>query len=878
MAFGFKLGGNSAVEKLASGKLKDDEKPQLLAALASTSAVELVPLLSLDDPAIMSRAAQLFIPRADVEALVALVGDLLERQQGSAIGLKVLVRCREDLVQAALEAHLVRARPEHARRLWELALEAPGALGEAYQVRALREAPSAPRLAALKRLLRTRGADGLRPLLLEAASNRDLAVRREALHALAPLPGDDVFGAMLDRLTTEGAVELRDFAARYLQRYLAEASDEVRPRVLARLLLAGDAESRGQLVHSMFGQGRAELLLVGVLEFCRTLTGVQHRTVMEALATVGAPLVPLTVAQLRHGEADVRVQAVHLLEALADPRTVTPLVELLRDPDWWVRIVVCEALGRLRSPAVLPALKSAFADPDARWAALEAVGRLGGEPAATALLPLLRDPSPEVRGVVVTTLQQVRDARVQPGLVEVSQHDPSMEVRLKAVEVLRVLRGDHRLGGALLSSKELKGPLDRMLAYTREREGSDLLITPGEPPVIRVNGLLERVNSQRLEAEVSTRLLTEVLDPVRRPILEAQGSVDFCHSVPGVGRFRTNIYSMRRGLAGAFRCIPNHAPSLEDLGLPRQLAAIAGYHQGIVLVSGPAGCGKSTTLTAIIDLLNSTRAVHIITFEEPVEFVHQPKKALINQREIGRDSASYATAMRGALREDPDVVVVGDLRDPETIRLALLAAETGHLVIATLQTTGASATVDKLVDAFPPDEQAQVRGALAASLKVVVSQVLAPRADGKGRVGIFEVLRSTSSVRALIRENKTVQLASAMMTGRGSGMQTLEVALEERVRSGVITPATALQLASNPDQLQKLLQGERPVPESSPRPVPTRAATSPSGVRPPERAGSGSGFRPALPESSASVLRPAPASGVRPAPPPPGPPVRKGPP
>jgi twitching motility protein PilT len=849
MAFGFKLGGGSPAEKLLSGKLKDDEKPQLLAALAGASAPELIPLLSLDDPAIMSRAAQLFLPRADGEAVQALLEDLLERSLGAPLGLKVLLRCREEHLQAAFEGQLARVRPEQLRRLWELGLELPGALGEAVQQRAVLEAPAGPRLAALKRLLKAKGPEGLRALLLSCSASRDLAVRREALAALKTLSGDDVFAVMLDRLGGDDSRELRDLAAAYLKAFLAEATPEVRPRVLGKLLLAGDEDTRRQLVQSMFGQGTPDGLLEGVLQYCRTLTGAQHRTVMRSLGAVGAPLVPAVLVQLRGADADLRVQAVHLAEVLADGRLLGPLKELLRDPDWWVRIAVCEALGKLKVQALLPALQATFTDPDARWAAIEAVGALGGEAAASALLPLLRDPSPEVRSLALGTLQAVQDARVPAAVAEVARQDPSPEVRLKALEVQRALQGELRPGAPLLSSKELTKPLDKMLAYAREREASDLLITPGEPPVLRVHGALERVPAQKIDAQIVTRLLEEVLDPARRSLLDAHGSVDFCHAVAGVGRFRANVYAMRRGLAAAFRCVPGQPSSLADLGLPPQLAALAGFHQGIVLVSGPAASGKSTTLTAMVNLVNETRAAHVITFEEPVEFVHTSKKALINQREIGRDSLSYASAIRGALREDPDVVVVGDLRDPETVRLALLAAETGHLVIATLQTTGAVATIDKVVDAFPPDEHAQIRGALAASLKVVVSQLLVPRATGRGRVAVFEVLRSTASVRALIREGKTVQLPSAMTIARGAGMQTLEGALEERVRAGLITAATALQFAPSPEQLQKLLQG----------PAPTAVASAPSGLRP------------AVPASSASALRPAPqvgsASGLRPAPP-----------
>ena len=804
MAFRFFGSNQSPIEKLASGKAREDEKIQLLQALAQADAAELVPLLTVEDPSVASRATQLFLGKVDAESIGTLVEALLTSPSGASLGLKVLQRCRPDLLVSAFDTLLDAPKAEPSRRLWELALELPGAPGDRYAERALREAPPGPRLAALRRAIKAKGAAPLRAVLIECAEHRDLAIRKEALTALAPLPGDDVSAVMLDRLGTDDSKEVRDFAAKYLQRYIARAPPEVRPRMLGKLLLAGDPEQRTALVKSMFGLAKADELLTGVLQFCKTLTGVQHRTVMESLTAVGDGLIQPTLAQLSSSDADLRVQAVYLLEAFADVRTVGPLLNMLRDTDWWVRIVVCETLGRLKDPVIISSLRDLFNDPDAKWAAIEAVGQIGGEQAASALLPRLKDASPEVRGAVVDTLRNVRDVRVEAALTEVSTKDPSIDVRLKCVEVLRSLQGKTRPGSMVVSSQELSKPLEKMLAYTRERSGSDLHITPGEPPILRVNGTIERINSQKIDPENTTKLLLEVLDPVRRPILDKHGAVDFCFSIPGVGRFRTNIFKMRRGLAGVFRAVPNHAPSLTDLGLPKHLGEIGTYHQGICLVTGPAGCGKSTTLTALVNLINETRPAHVITFEDPVEFVHTPKKSLINQREIGRDSASYATAMRGALREDPDVIVVGDMRDPETIRLALLASETGHLVVATMQTTGAVATIDKLIESFPVDEQQQVRGGLSESLKLIVSQVLVPSADGKGRVGVFEILKSTSSVRSLVRDGKTLQLPSAMVIGRALGMQTLDGALEERVRAGQITFEAALAFATSRDQFLRL--------------------------------------------------------------------------
>ncbi|MGQ0508102.1 MAG: type IV pilus twitching motility protein PilT [Myxococcaceae bacterium] len=377
-------------------------------------------------------------------------------------------------------------------------------------------------------------------------------------------------------------------------------------------------------------------------------------------------------------------------------------------------------------------------------------------------------------------------------------------MKLKAVECIRELRasGDG-LKGSVVTSAQLTRPMEKLLAYARERGASDLHLTPGEPPIIRVDGVIERLESKRLEAEQVNQLLSEILDPVRKPILEKSGAADFCYAIPGVGRYRANVFKMKRGLGGVFRVIPNVAPQFADLHLPKHLNEITTFHQGILLVTGPAGSGKSTTLTALVNVINETRNSHVLTFEDPVEFLHQPLTALINQREIGKDSDSYAAAMRGALREDPDVIVVGELRDSETIQLALLAAETGHLVVATMQTNSAVATIDKLVESFPPAEQQQVRTSLSESLKLIVSQQLVPKAGGKGRVSLVEILKSTSPVRSLIRDGKTFQLPSTMVISRSQGMQTLDGSIEERLAAGLITIDTAIQYADKKDIFQK---------------------------------------------------------------------------
>jgi len=337
----------------------------------------------------------------------------------------------------------------------------------------------------------------------------------------------------------------------------------------------------------------------------------------------------------------------------------------------------------------------------------------------------------------------------------------------------------------------MASPLDRLLVAARERGASDVHVSVDEPPLLRVGGVLERMEGVRpLTGPQIAGSVQGLLDARRAQILKACGQVDFCHEIEGQGRYRANAYVQRKGLCAAFRVIPITPPSFRELGLPEQLRRIVEHHQGLVVISGPAGSGKSTSLSALVHQFNETRACHVITVEDPIEFVHPERTALIHQREVGRHAPTFSRALRSALREDPDVVVVGELRDLETIRMALTAAETGHLVMATMHTTSAPAVVERLVKAFPPEERPQVRMSLSESLQWVVSQSLVPSTRG-GCAAAFEILRGSSPVRALIRDGKTTQLESMMQIGSRFGMQTRDQALQELVRMGLVAPATA---------------------------------------------------------------------------------------
>jgi twitching motility protein PilT len=349
--------------------------------------------------------------------------------------------------------------------------------------------------------------------------------------------------------------------------------------------------------------------------------------------------------------------------------------------------------------------------------------------------------------------------------------------------------------------------IDDLLETMVALGASDLHLAVGSHPVIRLNGSLDRLDQfPRLSADDTQRLLYRILSTEQQKNLEINRQIDVSYSIPGLARFRVNVYFQRESLGGAFRMIPAELKTLEDLGLPTQLHELSKKPRGLVLVTGPTGSGKSTTLAAVVDEINRTRDDHIMTIEDPIEFLHRHKRCIVNQREIGPDAVSFADALRGALRQDPDVILLGEMRDLETISTAITAAETGHLVFATLHTQDAPSTIDRLIDVFPAAQQEQIRVQLAATLQGIVTQTLVPTVDGKGRVAALEILLPDDAVRNLIRQAKVEQIYSVMQTNTSRGMQTLEQAFVDLVTRGIITQEVAMSRSSRPDQLLGLLQ------------------------------------------------------------------------
>jgi twitching motility protein PilT len=349
--------------------------------------------------------------------------------------------------------------------------------------------------------------------------------------------------------------------------------------------------------------------------------------------------------------------------------------------------------------------------------------------------------------------------------------------------------------------------IDELLRRVKELDASDLHLTPGSQPVVRVRGQLERLEEyETLSPEMVRDLLYKILSTEQQKILEVKRAVDLAYSLPGTGRFRVNVFFQRASIGAALRLIPAEIKSLEELGLPSHVGELAEIPRGLVLVTGPTGSGKSTTLATLIDMINRTRREHILTIEDPIEFLHWHRTCIVNQREIGTDATTFADGLRSALRQDPDVILVGEMRDLETISTALTAAETGHLVFATLHTQSAPQTIDRIIDVFPAEQQDQVRIQLASTLQGIMTQTLVPTADGRGRIAALEVLIPDDAVRNLIRQGKIEQIYSVMQTGTARGLQTMEQSLADLVLRKVITREVALNRTSRPDQLDGLLE------------------------------------------------------------------------
>jgi twitching motility protein PilT len=785
----------------ASGWKSPEEREELLGKLRDMSlkTSDSIPLLWHGDSAVRSISVKAFMEKADVNATTQLAEGLMSQPSHiRAFGMRIFPQLKDEVVSKVINSLLEDRNTQKNRLAWDIALNLKGETGAQYLERAISSAPQGIQVTAMQRLVKIRRPDQIYGMLEEAAKGDNDRIAAIALEALISMPAEQrVVDLMINRVA-HGDATSRQMATAYLRNAADKEPERMRTAML-ELLSEGEDATRRVAVEILLETGNPQDVILQILVFAKELVGWLRDRILDTLRTFGDDVLKPAVALLQHEDDNIRTTALVLVEQFNDPRLVGPVCRLLTDEDWWMRISACDTLGRLKDERAVPHLVKALANEEVRWAAIDALAQIGSSKALKPLAQLLRDKRKEVRTEVVRAFGHFTHLQLLPLLKQVNEKDPSSEVRTLAAEVYRDMStrlnlktGNIEQNTMAVSSDSLANPLDRLLARIREDGASDLHIVPGDVPFWRHKGVLVRIpDHEVLLPETSREWVLSVLNEHQTKTFLGGGEVDFCYAIPEVGRYRANAFVQRLGTCATFRVIPNVPPTFSGLRLPGRLTELLDFHQGLILVSGPAASGKSTTLAAIVNLINESKSTHIITLEDPIEFVHPTKTALINQREQGTTTVSFARALRGALRQDPDVIMVGEMRDLETISMSLEASETGHLVIATLHTTSAVATIERLISSFPPDEQGQIRMSLSESLKYVVCQSLLPRKDGQGRVACFEVLKGTFNIGNLIRENKLHLVPSLMQIGRNHGMQTVDMALEDLVEADLISPEVA---------------------------------------------------------------------------------------
>jgi twitching motility protein PilT len=817
----FQSDARTVLKRLADKTYQtSQERDQLLAQLASLEG------LHARDVAWM-----LFRPdRAYRDAVVGLLKRIAEPETADV----VIAECKgkpEPAIRAAAATLFQLGIPGTEQRLAELALHGKGELQETVR-RVLLDAPVTPtlepvlwqlagsgraedRVSFLTRLAAAPIQPKALPRWHRLARDPDKAIREKALAVLArhdPVGSTDLFVeqiALVDYSTQQVLVEA-------LTRAAAGQGAAFADRVLP-LMASGDAGTRSAVLKILLGMPDRREVVRRYIVFSKSLAGWARDRALESMRAFGQDLLEPTIELLSDPDQEVRASAMLVAQSFEDPRVVPATIGLLKDPDWWIRITAAETLGRLKDPRGVEPLVEALSDAETRWSAVEALGRIGDLRAVPALSQLLQDPAPEVRIEVIQALSHFEHPQMLDFIRNVAKQDPSRPVRGRALEIAQEMAArrntklddEEALRKAALVAKAGAGEpkLNALLVATRNNNASDFHLSVGQPPMLRLAADLVRAQGEPFSAEQAQAMVREILSEAQWERLQAERQLDFCHYIPTAGRYRANVFVDQKGMNGVFRVIPERPPTIAEIGLPPQLAEIADYHQGLVIVCGPSGSGKSTTLAALVNLFNETRHDHVITMEDPVEFVHPFKNCLINQREVGTNTRSFARALRAALREDPDVIVIGELRDNESVSLALTAAETGHIVLGTLNSTSAAKAVDRVLSSFPADEQGQVRAALSESLKFVVAQRLLPAREARKQVACFEVLRNTVAVANMIREDKTFQIPSAMQIGKSHGMLTFDDALKTLLAASRITGETAYRAAQKKEDFEAYLAG-----------------------------------------------------------------------
>ncbi|MFH1465607.1 MAG: PilT/PilU family type 4a pilus ATPase [Pseudomonadota bacterium] len=660
-------------------------------------------------------------------------------------------------------------------------------------------------LAAVRGLRRFEGAAVI-TLLRGKLKTSPKVVRIVVIETLEAMATDAVLPAVVDALE-DRLLEVRTRAADALANLGTSGKVEI-SRTLLWLLRSHDAEVRRMAVDVVRKtRVSTEELWPRLFELLADEDWWVRERVTDALIELaGERLIPYFVAFLQDPRAPVRLSAVEVLRRLKSPKALGALVRAAgEDGDWWVRERAMAALAEIGDARAAPYLvRIALKEAGLRIAALAAIQELGTPEAAPQVARLLRSRDAEVRLAALRCIEKLGERGVAAEVAALTA-DPDTAVRKLAAHLadLWELRASLQEGEVPLSR------LDALLVHVASERFDDLLLSPGSPPMAKRMGRVEPLEDQPLGPPGIEAMLVPLLTAQHISELQGRRDVDFSYEVAAEGvRFRVNVFHQLQGLSAVFRVVRGELPSLDELGLPEVVRRLDKLKNGLVLVGGPTGSGKSTTLAALVDAINRTSGRHVITLEDPIEVVHPRKKSLINQREIGTHTSSYDQALRATLRQDPDVLLVGELRDLPTIAFAVTAAETGHLVLGTVHTVSADTTLDRLINAFPAAQQEQVRNMLAGSLRAVVCQYLLPRLDGEGRCLACEVMLNNDAVAHMIRQGKCYQLPSVITTSKDAGMQTMDGELLRLYKEGTVGAEVVYMKARNKKDFEALVAKE----------------------------------------------------------------------
>jgi twitching motility protein PilT len=650
------------------------------------------------------------------------------------------------------------------------------------------------------------------PFAARVIEDDDEEVRFHAVSVLAKTPSDKTLSLFL-KAAADVSPRIQQLASQGLKPLLANTSSLWQTEVMP--LLSDPNPRVREFASRIIRDQDATRVMEAFVSSFKNVFGPERDRAISSLRGMGDKFQEALVSRADDKDPDAAKLAASIAVSLRSPIIVNLCMRLLKGQDWWLRYRAAEALAEIRDERALSGLIELLNDRETDLTAAAALGAWGTPAALPALLEAYKKGQKDLRMEILEAFSKIRDPKVPPLLEKIIQVDPDAMVREKGRAALAKLQGRQTEGDEhdtptqfsrveLTAAKQLS--LHDLLQHARAVEASDVHLAVNAVPHLRIHGVMTPLPVPPLSDETTQRMILPILTNEQKSRLERDRHLDLCHKDAELGRFRTNVFYQRKGLDAVFRLIPPDVPALEDIGVPESLWEIANYSQGLVLVTGPSGCGKTTTLAAYVDKINRHQSSHVLTIEDPIEYLHRSRHALVNQRQVTTHSESFAKALQQSLREDPDVIMVGELRDLETIALALTASETGHLVFGTLHTSTASGTIDRIVDAFPAGQQAQIRQMLADSLIAVISQVLLPRRDGKGRVAAYEVLRNTPNVAGLIREAKTHQIPSAIQMGAAAGMQTMDAAMLKLVQDGAVDPRDAYDRAQRKEAFEPLLE------------------------------------------------------------------------